>query len=261
VGVAGDFERDDMLKLITSAFGGWAAGSSDLPPVLPLAAAPGPGVYHFQKRVPQSTIRMGHLSVGRGHPDEFALRVMNFILGGQGFRSRLGERVRSDEGLAYSVGSRYELDAPLAGVFEARCETKAASTFRTMTIMSEEIGKMQSAPPTERELHEAREALVNSFIHRWVNPVSTLEQMMDLELSGRPADYYQTYLDRLRAVTVEDVQRVARDYLHPDRLTTVIVGDAPAMGTPPAGVTLVPVELPREYMGEQEQTQAAAPKP
>ena len=261
VGVAGDFERDAMLRLVTTAFGSWEPGTGELPPMLPLAAAPPRGVYHFQKAVPQSTLRMGHLSVGRGHPDEFALRVMNFILGGQGFRSRLGERVRSDEGLAYSVGSRYDLDSPVAGTFEARCETKAASTFRAMNIMAEEIERMQSAPPNERELHEAREALINSFIHRWTNPVSTLEQLMDLQLSGRPGDYYQAYLDRLRAVTVEDVQRVAREHLHPDSLTTVIVGDAPAMGTPPAGVTLVPVKLPREYMGESEQATAAAPKP
>lgn len=258
IGVAGDFDRDAMVELLTRTFGDWQRGSWDPPPAPALAAAPSPGVYHFPKVIPQSTIRIGHLSVGRGHPDEFALRIMNFVLGGQGISSRLAARVRSDEGLAYSVGSRYDLDTPIAGTFEARCETKAASTFRAIEIMRDEIARMQTAPPSERELERAQEALANSFIHRWANPVSALEQLMDLEVSGRPADYYATYLDRLRAVTVADVQRVAREHLHPDRLTIVIVGDAAAMGAPPAGMTLLPVKLPPEYMGDT--AEALTPK-
>ena len=252
IGVAGDFERDAMLALLTAAFGDWARGASTLPavPLVDPAAAAAPGIYVFHKAIPQSTIRMGHLGVGRGHPDEFALRVMNFILGGQAFKSRLGERVRNDEGLAYAVSSRYEVDTRDTGIFEAYCQTKAASAFRAMGIIREEIERMRAEPPDEARLRQAKEALVNSFVQRWTNPVSTLEQLMDLELAGRPAGYFDTYLERLRAVTAADVARAARDHLHPDRLVAVVIGDSAAMGAPAAGVPLLRATLPPEYMGE-----------
>jgi zinc protease len=252
IGVAGDFSRDAMLALLERAFGDWPRGTSALPtPPRVDRTVAAPGLYHFQKSIPQSTVRLGHLGVARGDPDEFPIRVMNFILGGQGFRSRLGERVRSDEGLAYAVSSRYALDTPDVGVFEARTETKAASTYRAVAIMAEEIRGMQTAPPDDYTVVVARESIANSFIHRWTNPVAVLEQLMDLEITGREPNYYETYLERLRAVTAADVQRAAREHLDPDRLVTVVVGDGPAMGEPPAGSRLVPLTLPPEYRGEK----------
>ena len=118
---------------------------------------------------------------------------------------------------------------------------------------------MRSEPPEEARLRQAKEALVNSFVQRWTNPVSTLEQLMDLELAGRPADYFDTYLDRLRAVTAVEVARAAREHLRPERLVAVVIGDSTAMGAPPAGVPVLPVTLPPEYMGEA--ARGAAPPP
>ncbi len=252
IGLAGDFARDPVLELLHRAFGDWPRGSGELaapPPVDRAATAPA-RIYLFQKDIPQTTIRIGHLGVERGHPDEFAIRVMNFILGGRGFRSRLGERVRSDEGLAYAVRSRYELDTPDIGLFAAWCETKAASTYRAVEIMTDEIQGMQTRPPDAAAVEEAKDSIAHSYVQRWTNAVTTLEQLMDLELSGRDPGYFDTYLDRLRAVTAAQVEHAAREYLHPDDLVTVLVGNAPAIGDPPGGEPLIPLSLPPEYTGE-----------
>ena len=246
--VSGDIDAKATLALIKKLFGNWKSSKEPLPPLQKVGGEFTPGYYLFEKDIPQTNIQVGHLATKRPNPDEFALWVMNAILGGETFKSRLDTRVRSDEGLAYSVGSWFSTGSLETGDFGCYSQTKNEKAFRTVTIMKEVMAEMVSTPPTEEELAQAKETMINSFINRWTGSSYALAQIMGLEFLGRPADYYQTYLDRLRRITTADVQRVAKKYLHPDRLVVVLVGKRSEMKDLPPGIELKTVTLPPEYM-------------
>ncbi len=136
------------------------------------------------------------------------------------------ERVRSDEGLAYSVGSRFQTDTQDLGTFYANCQTKTETTHRTIDILLEEIEKIRIAPVEDWELELGKNVYINRYVFNWTSTASIVSQLMFLEYNNRPRDYYQTYLDKIRAVKKEDIQRVAKEYLHPDRLCILVVGDS-----------------------------------
>ncbi|HSD49846.1 MAG TPA: insulinase family protein, partial [Candidatus Methylomirabilis sp.] len=105
----------------------------------------------------------------------------------------------------------------------------------TVSAILEEMARIQREPVTPEELERAKEAISNSFVFRFSSRFGTVVQLLTLEFDGYPSDYYETLLDRYRAVTAADIQRVARQYLRPDASTIVVVGDAtkfePAMAT------------------------------
>ena len=112
--VSGDFKTKDILAKLDGMMAGWPDQKLDLAAIPAQVPDPAPGVYMIEKEdVNQSRIRIGHIGVQRDIPDQYALVVMNDILGGGGFTSRIVRRVRSDEGLAYSAGSAFELKVTL----------------------------------------------------------------------------------------------------------------------------------------------------
>lgn len=223
--VAGDFDPADMAARVERAFGAWPRGGSELPP-LPRAEDRFPaGVYIVPRPLNQATILLGHLGIDRTNPDRYAVELMDIILGRSGFSSRIAERVRSDEGLAYSVGTFYATGTRDVGAFRTSVQTKNESVSRTMAAVLDEIRKITEAPVAQEELTAAQEALINSFVFRWQSPSQVVTQLMMLEFDGLPADYYRTLLDRYRAVMPPEILRAARRYLHPDRMTIVVVGD------------------------------------
>jgi zinc protease len=151
---------------------------------------------------------------------------MDFILGGSGFTSRIMERVRSEEGLAYSVGTSFPTTSRDISLFRATVQTKNENVPRAVSAILEEMARIQREPVTPEELDRAKEAFINSFVFRFTSRYGTVVQLLTLEFDGYPSDYYESLLDRYRAVTAADIQRVARQYLHPDASTIVVVGDA-----------------------------------
>ncbi|RME39490.1 MAG: insulinase family protein [Planctomycetota bacterium] len=230
VAVSGDFDRDNLLMKLENAFSDWPIGETG-PTTFPAPKyTPQPGVYMIDKPgVNQGRVSIGHRSVVRGSPDEFALQIMNGILGGAGFRSRLFARVRSDEGLAYNTGSRFHQGVYYPEDFICWFQSKNNSCAYAAKIVLDEIRRLREEPVSEKDVQDAIAYFVESFPQRFPNKMAILETYVDDEYTGRDPNYWQTYLDNLRKVTPEDVRRVARKYVHPDQLVILAVGDADAI--------------------------------
>jgi zinc protease len=223
--VAGDFTRKEILEKLNRAFSGWQREKISPPSVTLPDAKLKPAVYLVQKDVNQSVIRMGHLGIDKSNPDIHALRVMDFILGRGGFESRLMSEVRTGQGLAYNVESDFSIGRRYPGSFVAETETKAETTAKTIALMQRIIAGMTERPVTETELKQAKESIISSFIFGFTNTASVVNQQAILGYYGYPKGYLENYRDRIAAVTREDVLRVARTYLHPEKMILVVVGD------------------------------------
>jgi zinc protease len=232
LGVAGDFKTKTIIKKIEKTLKSWKKAKVDFPARPELARSYKPGIYLIQKEITQSNVRMGHLGVKLGNPDEHAIRVMNFILGGGSFTSRMTSKVRSDEGLAYSVRSRFDTDSKDYGTFYAGCQTKVGSTHRAIELMQKEIKRIREELVAQEELETAKDAYLNKYVFNFTDPMSVLSQLVNIEYNDLPEDYLQTYLDDVRKVSREDVLRVAQEYLDPQGLTLLVVGDIPKFDKP-----------------------------
>lgn len=228
--VAGDFDKAAMLKKLEETFSGWPAGQV-APREFPSPRhKPKPGVYLIHKDdVNQGRVSIGHKSVTRGSPDEFALRIMDGVLGRAGFMSRLVKKVRSDEGLAYSVGSRFEQGVYYAESFQCFFQSKSDSCAYATKLVLDEIKRLQNEPVSNDELTGVIQYFVESFPKRFNSKMSLLRTYMNDEYTGRDPNFWQSYVRNLKKVLPQDVQRVAKKYLRPDQLVILAVGDADAI--------------------------------
>jgi predicted Zn-dependent peptidase len=175
--------------------------------------------------VNQGRVTMGHLGIQRGNPDEIAADIMNDILGGGGFTSRITNRVRSDEGLAYSAGSTFEVGIYYPGSFQARFQTKSSTVSQATQIVLEEINRIRTAGVSAEELETAKNYRIEVFPRSFSSAAAVAGVFVGDELTGRDPKYWKTYRDRVRAVTTDDVQRMAQKYLQPDKIVILAVGN------------------------------------
>jgi len=232
IAISGDFDSKAIVEKLKSLFGDWARSTDGLPSPPAVQTAVHPGVYEVAKDINQAYINIGQLGIKRDNPDRYAVQLMNYILGGGSFTSRLTSRVRSDEGLAYRTGSSFDINSPDFGTFNAYCQTKAATAHKAIGIMMEEIRKIRESGVTAQELTEARDAAINRTVFNFDTPGKIVRNLMSLEFDGWPMDFYKTYLDNYRKVTVDDIKRVAQKYLTPDSMTYVVVGKAETYDKP-----------------------------
>jgi zinc protease len=228
--VSGDFKTDEILAKLDNMLGGWPDQTLTLPEIQDQIPDPKPGVYMIKKEdVNQSRIRVGHIGVKRDIPDEYALVVMNDILGGRSFTSRIKRRVRSDEGLSYSTGSAFELPVLYPGTFEAWLQTKHATGAFGAKLIVDEIKGIRKQK-CEAEIVENAKA---SFISNLVNPFSSRNRIVNTfaedDHTGRPDDYWQNYSKNIGAVTPDDILAAAQKYLDPSKLVYLVVGDPEAV--------------------------------
>ena len=224
--VSGDVETEEILAKLEGHMDGWEANPTPVPPVPKPAHTPQPGLYLVDKPdVNQGRISLGHLGTTRDNPDRYAIQIMTDIFGGGGFTSRLTTRVRSDEGLAYSVRSVFGLGVYYDGVFAARFESRSETVARATAIVLEEIERIRTERVSKEELSTAIASFVDTFSMNYSSAASTANLFAGDEYTGRDPSYLETYRDRLSAVTADDVLRVAREYLHPDRLVILGVGN------------------------------------
>ncbi len=223
--VVGDFKTEDMVKKFEKIFGQWKEPKVSLPPIQTVKKIYVPGIFCVQKDANQTYILMGQLGVKRDNPDIYAIKVMNFILGGGGFNSYLVQRVRSDEGLAYSVFSSFDISSRVYGTFLAFCSTKTASSVKAMKLMLKQIHKIREKPVSKQKIDWAKTSIINSFYFDFNTPYKQTVRIMKLEYNRMPLGYYEKFVNEIRKVTVKDVQRVAQKYINPEKFTIMVVGD------------------------------------
>ena len=226
VSVSGDFDPVATEAKLRAAFEGLPTAKG-LPARHDVFAGPKPGVFFIDKPdVNQSNIQIVGLGTDRRNPDIPTLAVMNEILG-DGFASRLFQKVRTELGLAYAVYGSYGFDYDHPGAFRAVAMTKSASTVDATKATLSEITGLTTRPFTEEELTRSKDNILNSFLFRYDTREKVLAESVRLEFYGYPADYLETYKAGLEKVTVADLERVAKKYIHPDKLAVLVVGNGP----------------------------------
>lgn len=224
IGVSGDFEPQQMLDTLHRAFEGWEFGDS-IPDPQGSDNVPEPGVYYVNKDdVPQGMVRLGHRTVDRDHPDSINISVMNDILGGGGFTARLMNRLRNDEGLTYGVYTSFVRPSWYPGHFLTHFSTSGETVALALRMTMEEISKMQSGTVSAEELSTTLNSMVETFPRTFESKSAMLGVFINDEWTGRDPNYWSTYRDRVRSVTIGDIQRVANEYLQPENMAILIVG-------------------------------------
>jgi predicted Zn-dependent peptidase len=223
--VSGAFSRAEMIRKLEAAFSGWPGSRPQVPPVPAEIATAAPGLYRIEKEVPQGRVSIGLPAVKRDSPDVYALEVMNEILGGSGFASRITRTVRSNEGLAYSAGSALRFGIYYPGAFRALFQSKSRSVPYATQLVLDEIEKMREQPVTAEELDTIKRSLIETFPSNFESKARTVALFAADEYTRRDPSFWPTYRDRIRGVTAADVQRVARQHLPPEKLVVLVVGD------------------------------------
>ncbi len=237
IGISGDFDRDAMIAKLEKLFAGGPRMiamdktiQQPTPPAIPTNFTfAAPGVYLVNKpEVDQGRVTMMLPSLMRDNPDYFACLVMNSILGGGGFSSRLMGRVRSDEGLAYDVHSRFPGGVYYPGIFTIGFQSKSRTVAYAASLCFEELKKISAAPVTDKELDIAKKSFINTFPQRFATKSAVADVFASEEFTGRHASnpaFWKNFREKISAVTKEDVQRVAKKYLTPEHLAVLVVGN------------------------------------
>ena len=222
---SGDFNKAELKAKINKLVAGWKNKSLTIPTFSKKFPQPEPGVYFIQKQINQGYISLGHLGLEDTSPDYFALQVMNFILGGGSFSSRITMKVRSDEGLSYNQGSRFSYRWGYPGTFSGYVQTKLSTVGYAISLILNELNRIRKEPVLDAEMETAINYYLESFSNSFESPQATMSSFANLDMTGKPMDYYKTYRDKISAVTKAKVQEVANKYIQPDKAIIMIVGD------------------------------------
>ena len=224
--IVGDVTAEEAFAGAERAFGKWTKSEAEPakpvdppPPTRRVVVIDKPGAV-------QTEIRAGNIAIPRKHDDFMALDLASKVLGGEG-ANRLHRVLRSERGLTYGASADFNA-LKQAGDIVAQTNTRSETTGETLRLVVDEIWKIQRERAGERELEGAQEYLTGSFPLTIETPSQIALQILNAVFFGLNMNDLQTYRERVNAVRVDDVQRVARSYLHPDRLTIVLVGDAAA---------------------------------
>jgi predicted Zn-dependent peptidase len=223
--VAGDFDRDEMLKKIEQAFDGWPQKEVQLPRIPDVVVKNRPGVFMVQKEINQGYVNVGHFGIKDTNPDRYAISVMNFIVGGGSFTSRITTKVRSDEGLAYNTGCRFSTRHLFPGTFTGYVQTKSATVHYAISLILAELNRIREEPVADEEMDTAKSYFLDSFPNRFSSASRTMGEFARLEYDGFPLDHLEIYRGKIEAVTKEDVLRVAKKYIKPEEMSVFVVGD------------------------------------
>ncbi len=224
--VSGDVKPGEVFPKVEAKFGSWQKGT---PPEMKFPAAKPPqGVRVVLINKPdatQSSIKMGNLGIDRYNPDIFACRVMNYILGGGVFVSRLMTEIRQKRGLTYDINSQFSYNR-FQGEFTVTTYTRNDSTANAIKGILEQLDKVRAADVTPDELKETISFYNGMFPRQFETLNQVLGQLINPELYGLGKDYLPTYLDNIGKVTASDIRNAAQKYIDPKNLLIVVVSKA-----------------------------------
>jgi zinc protease len=222
--VVGDVTLAEARRLVAERFGAWSRAGLPAPPHS-VAPASGPRTIYLVDKpgAAQSVFRIGEVAADRATPDYFALEVLNTILGGS-FTSRLNQNLRETHGYTYGAGSQFDMRR-MAGPFVAVSSVVTAKTDSALIEFMRELRRIRDEAVPQAELGKAKAYLTLGLPGEFETTAGTANRIDELLLYDLPLDYYASYVPRINAVTAADVHRVARQYLDPEHLAIVVVGD------------------------------------
>lgn len=224
--LVGDINVDQAKKMVAKYLGGWK--KKDVPHfTYKTPKAPFVRKVAFVDRPTsvQSVVQVGYpVELKKGSEDVIKAKVMNTILGGS-FSSRLNKNLREDKGYTYGAGSSLASDR-LVGYFDARCTVRNSVTDSSVSEILKEMKKIRNNKVSEKELQSVKNYLTGSFSRSLERPQTMATFALNIEKYNLPKDYYKNYLKKLNAVTIEEVQKMAKKYIKPNNAYVMIVGKA-----------------------------------
>jgi zinc protease len=219
--VCGDFNSKDMIGKITASLGKWQKGRASAE-LWPTVSYQDQYTVNFidKSDVNQSNIMLGHIGGLMNNPDYPALSIMNQILSFE----RMFKRIRTDEGLAYSVWGSYGADYINPGTFSCGAQTKSESTVYAIDIMLKELKRIMEQEVSDEELARAKDGYLNSYVFNFETRSQIVDRMLTLAYYGYPLDFVEQLKSKVEKVTKADVLRVAKRYLKPDKVQILVVG-------------------------------------
>ena len=225
----GDFEIKDMIARVKKNLEKWEAAKVEIPP-LPKVSYEFKYTVNFIDKpdVNQSNILLGHIGGLMDNPDYPALSVMNSILS----FDRMFKKIRTDEGLAYSVWGRYGAGYQVCGAFSCGAQTKSESTVYAIELMLKELKKIREEYVTDGELTKAKDEYLNSFVFNFDSKAKVVNRLMTYDFFGYPLNFMEKVKKGIEKVSKKDVRRVAQKYLRPDKVQILVVGKKESLDKP-----------------------------
>jgi zinc protease len=239
--VTGDVTPAAVVAQLETAFGSWKGAPSAAPQVPTASQLTARKVYLVDKPgAPQSQIRIGWIGVPRSTPDYFAVRVLNTVLGGS-FTSRLNQNLREQHGYAYGASSSFDMRGS-AGPFYAAAGVQTDKTAEALTEFFKELDAIRKPIPAD-ELEKAKNYVALLLPRSFETTQTLAASLAQMFIYNLPADYFATFTDHIRAVTVADAQRAAERYIQPDKFAVVVVGDLKTIEPTVRALNLGPVTI------------------
>lgn len=233
----GDCEHDAIVRLAGETFAGWTAAAPAPAPVAAPPAAPARLNVLARPGAPQSELRIGHIGVARNTPDYHALVAANMVLGGQ-FVSRLNLNLRQDKGYTYGARTRFDFRRR-PGPFAVQVGVHTAATAHAVSECLREIREIRGPRPIARdELALAVAALTEGYARNFETAEQIARAATEIALYDLPDDYFAQFPPAVERITADEATSAAARHLHPDRLTTLVVGDVEAIRADLAGLDL-----------------------
>lgn len=236
----GDVDADELARALEPVLSDWT--DAPVPEYRPSAPqANTETAIHIVDRpgAPQSELRIGHSGPGRGTPDYFPLLVLNTIFGGA-FTSRLNSRLREEKGFTYGAGSGFAFRRD-GGPFIASSAVFTGVSAEAVGIVLHEMQRIREERVGTQELERARNYLALGLPRRMETTADILRIVSEQELHGLGDRYYDEYVERVRAVSADDVLRVAQQHFDPERATIVVAGDHASIAAPLESLGVGPV--------------------
>jgi len=229
IAMVGDVNPEEAIDLIETYFKSWKEEKVSFPDIPSVERLKKKEKVLIDKNITQANIILGHTGISRDNPDYYAVVVMNYILGGGGFSSRLTKEIRDNKGLAYSVYSSFDVNK-YPGAFSVTIQTKNESASIAIEGILSELKKIREMPVTDTELKEAKDYLTGSFPLRFDTNAKIANGLINIEYYGLGLDYLERYIKEIEAITKDDIIGVAKKYIDTENYVLVVVANQEKAG-------------------------------